>query len=77
MATKDETALRDELRTLEEDLARLRQTASELRESIGEGADSPTDAAELSNLTTMAEEQEAIVASLEARRDGLLRRLDG
>ncbi|MCW2878723.1 MAG: hypothetical protein JWQ95_2823 [Sphaerisporangium sp.] len=75
MATQDEAALREELRLLEEDLPRLRQTAAELRERVGERADAPTDAAEMATLITMAEEQEAFAATLEARREELLRRL--
>ncbi|MEV7970552.1 hypothetical protein AB0O34_31875 [Sphaerisporangium sp. NPDC088356] len=75
MATEDEAALREELRMVEEDLTRLRQTAAELRERVGERADSPTDSAEISTLITMAEEQEAFAETLEARREELLRRL--
>jgi hypothetical protein len=75
MATEDEAALREELRMVEEDLAGLRQTARELRERIGDRADAPTDWAEISTLITMAEEQEALAATLEARREVLLRRL--
>jgi hypothetical protein len=75
MATGDEAALREELRMVEEDLAKLRETARELRETVGESAAAPTDAAETSMLITMAEEQEGLVATLEARREDLMRRL--
>ena len=37
---------------------------------IGERAEYPTDPAEVSLLLTEAEEQEAILATLKARRDG-------
>ncbi|GAA3809538.1 hypothetical protein GCM10022226_32340 [Sphaerisporangium flaviroseum] len=75
MATQDEAALREELRMVEEDLARLRENARELRETVGERSIAPTDSAEMSTLITMAEEQEGLAATLEARREELLRRL--
>jgi hypothetical protein len=64
-----------ELDALEEDIAELQARASELRRRIGERADYPTDPAEVSLLLTEAEEQEAILATLKARRDALKERL--
>lgn len=60
---------------MEEDLARIRETAADLRQRIGERADYPTDPAELSALIEEAEEQEFLADELEARREELLRRL--
>jgi chromosome segregation ATPase len=57
--------LTEELRLVEEDLARLRETAADLRRRIGERDEEPTDAAERS----------ALIDQLEARREELLRRL--
>jgi hypothetical protein len=68
-------AIREELRLVEEDLARLRETAADLRRLIGERANEPTDPAERSALIEAAEEQEALAEELEARREELLRRL--
>ena len=68
-------AIREGLRMVEEDLARLRETAADLRRRIGERADYPTDPAELSALIEEAEEQEFLADELEARREELLRRL--
>ena len=70
-----QAAIREELRQVEEDLARLRETAADLRRRIGERADYPTDPAELSALIEEAEEQEFLADELEARREELLRRL--
>ncbi len=70
-----QAAIREELRLVEEDLARLREAAADLRRRIGERADYPTDPAELSALIEEAEEQEALAEELEARREELLRRL--
>jgi hypothetical protein len=70
-----QAAIAEELRLVEQNLARLRQTAADLRQRIGERADEPTDAAERSALIQAAEEQEALVEGLEARREELLRRL--
>jgi hypothetical protein len=66
-------ALEAELRVVEEDLARLRETAADLRRRIGEREDEPTDPAERSALIEQAEEQEALIDMLNARREGLLR----
>jgi hypothetical protein len=68
-------ALQEELQLVEEDLARLRQTAADLRRRIGERWDDPTDPEERSALITSAEEQEALIEDLEARRAVLLQRL--
>ena len=70
-----QAAIREELRLVEEDLARIRERAADLRRRIGERADYPTDPAELSALIEEAEEQEFLVDELEARREELLRRL--
>jgi predicted nucleic acid-binding Zn-ribbon protein len=77
MDTDGSTAgLRDELRTVEEELAQLRQAAADLRRRIGQRDDEPTDLEERTQLITAAEEQEAFIAALEERRDDLIRRLD-
>ena len=62
-----------ELRVVEEDLARLREEAADLRRRIGEREDEPTDPAERSAMIEQAEEQEALIDMLKARREELLR----
>ncbi|MFC4535230.1 hypothetical protein [Sphaerisporangium dianthi] len=74
-AEGDETGLREELRMVEEDLVKLRETVAELRGTVGEHAEAPTDATEVSMLIAMADEQEQLMTTLEARREVLLRRL--
>lgn len=65
---------KDELRQVEEDLDRLRAENRELRAQIGEmGA---TDQVEIATMITQADEQLQLIAELENRRDGLLRRLE-
>jgi hypothetical protein len=64
-----------ELCVVEEDLARLRDEAADLRRRIGEREDEPTDPAERSALIEQAEEQEALIDVLKARREELLRKL--
>jgi hypothetical protein len=66
---------RDELRLAEEELETARQTATELRRRIGDRADAPTDSAEIAERITAAEEQEALVEMLAARRERLLQRI--
>ena len=68
-------AFEDELRIVNEDLARLRKEAADLRRRIGEREDEPTDPAERSALIEQAEEQEALIDMLKARREELLREL--
>jgi prefoldin subunit 5 len=63
----------EELQELDEDLARLRAEASELRGQVGDIG--PTDAVERSTLINMADEREARAAELETRREELLKRL--
>lgn len=75
-ATHSADELREKLREVDEDLERLRESARELRERIGDRSDAPTDAAEMASLITMAEEQEGLVETLEARRETLQGRLE-
>ncbi len=65
--------LREELRILDDDVARLRRTAAELRRQIGE--EEPGDFADKSASIAAAEEQEALADQLEARRRSLAQRL--
>ncbi|GGK97097.1 hypothetical protein Sme01_35460 [Sphaerisporangium melleum] len=74
-AGSDEADLREELRTVEEDLAKLRETLADLRGSVGDRSEGPTDAVETSMLINMADEQEQLITTLEARRDDLRRRV--
>jgi hypothetical protein len=71
MTTNDVPALRDELRDVDEEIAQLRRGLEQLRAST----DGPTDSAEIAATVTAAEEQEALIAILEARRADLLRQL--
>ncbi|GAA0946847.1 hypothetical protein [Nonomuraea longicatena] len=62
-----------ELRQVEEDLVRLKESTRDLRTQINEmGA---TDLVERSQMLSMADEQDELVADLERRRDELRRRL--
>lgn len=67
----DETALREELHRVEADLEELRETARQLRQQVGERWFEPTDPPERAALITAAEEQEAFVEALAARREEL------
>jgi hypothetical protein len=67
--------MQEELNLVQEDLARLRETAAGLRQRLGEGGDEPTDEEERSALIEAAEENEALIARLEVRREELLGRL--
>ncbi len=65
----------EELRVIDGELARLRETAADLRRRIGERWDDPTDPEERGSLIEAAEEQEALIEDLESRRAELLERL--
>lgn len=71
----DKQALRAELQTLDEELAVLRSEVDQIRRRLGEHAEGPTDPAETAATLTNVEEQEALVGTLEARRQHLLKRL--
>jgi hypothetical protein len=73
--TEDESALRDELKDLEQQIAELRRQAGEARRRVGQGWDTPTDQAEIATELQGAEEAEAFMRALEARRDGMLEKL--
>ena len=76
MTTADPSAaIAEELRLVQDDIARLRETAADLRRRIGERDEEPTDPEERSALIEAAEEQEALIDQLEARRVELFRRL--
>ena len=61
----------EELRVIDEELARLRKTAADLRRQIGERWDDPADPVDRTQLIEAAEEQEALIAELEDRRTRL------
>ena len=67
----DRSALQQELAEVEADVASLRDTAEKLRAQIGDRSFEPADASERAALITAAEEQEALVETLEVRRDKL------
>ncbi|WP_406312849.1 hypothetical protein OHA77_30555 [Streptosporangium sp. NBC_01639] len=66
-------SIQQELHQVEEDLKRLRDEVAEMRGQVGDLG--PTDPAERSALINMADEQENLANELEARRDGLLKRI--
>lgn len=71
----DEPGLREQLRTVDEELRELRRTAAQLRAQIGGRSDGAVDLEDSASAITGAEEQEALIAALEVRREGLLKRL--
>jgi bacterioferritin (cytochrome b1) len=68
-------AIREELRVVEEDLARLREAVTDLRTRLQEGWNEPTDAEERTVMIEAVEEQEALISELETRREQLRQRL--
>jgi hypothetical protein len=64
----DRNAVRDELRALDERLAKLRAELAGLREEMRDYDDSPT-------ATSLLLEQEALIEALEGRRAELLEQL--
>jgi hypothetical protein len=73
---RDPASTRDELRDVEEELESLRAQARSLRSPLGGRETGPMDLAENAAQITAAEEQEALIEVLEARRETLLRRLE-
>jgi hypothetical protein len=62
-----------ELARVERQIDDLRQSVRELREGLNDVG--PTDAEDRSQVLSQAEEQEAVIAELELRRDDLRGRL--
>jgi predicted nucleic acid-binding Zn-ribbon protein len=71
MTTTDSPdALRDELRSLEERIAELQRVVEDTRSGLAETSDK-------SAAIEAAEQQEALISSLELRRRDLMERLEG
>ncbi|TDB99781.1 hypothetical protein E1267_36535 [Nonomuraea longispora] len=67
-------SIEDEVRQVEEDLARLRAENQDIRDQIRDmGA---TDQVEISAMISQADEQTELIAELERRRDRLRQRLE-
>ncbi len=64
--------LRTELERVEREVAELRPQIRDIREQLAD----PGDGSDRTEMLTMAEQQEAILAVLEVRRDELRRRLE-
>ncbi|WP_043623952.1 hypothetical protein [Nonomuraea candida] len=65
---------KDELRQVEEDLARLRAENQDMRDQVRNmGA---TDQMEISAMISQSDEQIELIAELERRRDRLIQRLE-
>jgi hypothetical protein len=67
--------IRTELDKVEREIEQLRTSAHELRSSLGDEAGGPMEPEDRAATLTQAEEQEAIIETLEARRDELKREL--
>ena len=77
VAYKTVDGLHEELRRIDGDPEPLRREAAQLRRDIAQRRDAPRDPEELSVALTAAEEQETIIAWLDARRERLQRQLTG
>ena len=73
---QSDEAIRNELRTVEEELEALRAQARALRSPLGGRDTGPMDLAENAAQLTLAEEQEALIEVLENRRETLVRKLE-
>jgi hypothetical protein len=72
-----ERAVRDEILSVDAELAELRRVSAELRSEIGHRTDGATDPEDLAAAITSVEEQEALIGVLEARREKLRAQLSG
>lgn len=71
-----EPDLSEELRAVEQELEGVRANVTALRRQVGGRAEGATDPEETAAAIRSADEQEALAAVLEARRDRLRRRLN-
>jgi hypothetical protein len=72
-----ERAVRDEILSVDAELAELRRVSAQLRSEIGHRDDGATDPEDLAATITSVEEQEALIGVLEARREKLQAQLSG
>jgi SMC interacting uncharacterized protein involved in chromosome segregation len=75
MTQQSSSGLREELRLIEEEIAELRESAASLRRQVGDRSDGNLEPEEVGATIASAEELEAIVDTLETRRDDLTRRI--
>jgi hypothetical protein len=66
---------REELRLVDEEIAEMRESVVELRRQVGDRSDGSVEPEETGATINSAEELEAILDTLETRRDELARRL--
>jgi pyrimidine operon attenuation protein/uracil phosphoribosyltransferase len=75
----DETtpeALRRQLREIDAEIAELRASTDDLKAHIGPEGDGVEDAEEIAADLTNVEEQEAVLGTLDQRRDAILKQLE-
>ena len=75
MTAHSERAVRDEIRVVDAELVELRRIAAELRAQIGGRFGVGSEPEEIATTITSAEEQEALIGVLEARRERLTNQL--
>jgi SMC interacting uncharacterized protein involved in chromosome segregation len=66
---------REELRLVEEEIAGIRESVAQLRRQIGDRSDGSVEPEETASTISSAEELEAILDTLQTRRENLARRL--
>jgi hypothetical protein len=75
MADDSIEELREELKEIDDGLATLRATVEDMRKQIADRSYGSGDRLDTTTLITEAEEEEAVVATLEARRAEILTQL--
>jgi hypothetical protein len=75
VADDSKVELQEELRELDENVAVLRRNVEEMRQRIADHSEGSSDRVDLTNAITEAEQEEAILATLEARRTELAAKL--
>ena len=67
--------LTEQLRTVEQEIAQVRQSVTDLRAQVGGRGDGATDPEDTAAAIRSADEQETLAGVLETRRDALKARL--
>jgi len=75
MTEQSDQDTHEQLRLVEEEIAGLRESVTELRRQVGDRSDGNLEPEETAATISSAEELEAILDTLETRRDDLARRL--
>lgn len=76
MTQQSDRDLREQLRLVDQEIAEMRESVAAVRRQVGDRSDGSVEPEETAATISSAEELEAILDTLQTRRDDLARRLE-